>query len=106
MTITKTGNNKNRLTDIENKPVVTSREKGEGRKDRGKGLKGTNYHVLNKITRIYYTTQGIQPICYNNSKQDITFKNCESLCCTLETYIILYLNYTSVPKKKERLVSS
>ena len=42
-------NNRNRLTDIENKPVVTSREResGEGQ-DTGRGLRGTNYYVLNK----------------------------------------------------------
>ena len=37
-------------------------------------------------------------IFYNNYKQSITFKNCESLYiyCTSITYIILYINYTSI----------
>ena len=37
----------------------------------------------------------------------MTFKNCGSLCCTPETYIILYINYTSIKirkKKKESLL--
>ena len=29
------------------------------------------------------------------------FKNCDLLFCTPETYIILYINYTSIKKKKE-----
>ena len=39
---------------------------------------------------MYCTAQGIQQIFYNNYKWGVTFKNCESLCCTLVTYIILY----------------
>ena len=31
---------------------------------------------------IYWTTQGVEPIFYNNYKWRITFKNCESLYCT------------------------
>ena len=32
---------------------------------------------------------------YNNCRWNITFTNCESLCCTLETYVLhqLYLNF-------------
>ena len=32
----------------------------------------------------------------NNYKWNIIFKNCESLFCTPETYLILCMNYTSV----------
>ena len=31
---------------------------------------------------------------------EITLKNCESLCCTPVTHVILYINYTSIKKKK------
>ena len=37
-----------------------------------------------------------EPIVYNNYKWNITFKNWESLFCTSDTYIILYINYTSI----------
>ena len=30
----------------------------------------------------------------------MTFKNCESLGCTPEVYIILYINYTLILEKK------
>ena len=30
---------------------------------------------------------------YNNYKWSIAFKTCELLCCTPETYLILYVNY-------------
>ena len=46
---------------------------------------------------MYYTTQGIQSILYNNYKWSIAIKNCESPYCT--TYITLYINYTSIKKK-------
>ena len=36
----------------------------------------------------------------NYYKWNTIFKNCESLFCTHETYIILYINYTSIKKKK------
>ena len=32
------------------------------------------------------------------NKWNITFRNGESLCCIPETYIILYINYTSIKK--------
>ena len=77
-----------------NVPVVTSGESRRGRGKIGVGDKEvqTTMYKIN-ITRIYYTTQGIQPIFDNNYKWSITFKNCESQRCTSETYIILY-NYT------------
>ena len=39
---------------------------------------------------IYGTAQGIELIFCTNYKWNITFKNCESLRCTLETYVILW----------------
>ena len=30
------------------------------------------------------------------------YRNIESLCCTPETNIILYINYTSIKKKKDK----
>ena len=51
---------------------------------------------------IHCTTQGIQLIFYNNYKWSITFKNCESLYCTLVIYIILYINYTSKKTTQEK----
>ena len=36
---------------------------------------------------------------FNNYKWNITFKNCKSLYCIPVTYIILYINYTSIRKK-------
>lgn len=39
-----------------------------------------------------YFIHRTKPIFYNNHTWDITFKNCDSLCCTLETYIIMYIN--------------
>ena len=47
---------------------------------------------------LYCTTQGIWPVFFGNYKLNITFKNCESLCCIPATYIILYINYTSMKK--------
>lgn len=37
-------------------------------------------------------------ILYNNYKWRITFKNCGSFYCTPVTYIILYINPTSITK--------
>ena len=37
---------------------------------------------------------------YYNYTWNIIFKNCESLCCIPETYIILYIKYTSIKKEK------
>ena len=51
----------------------------------------TPMYKINKLHR--YTTQGIQPIFYNNYKWSITFKNEESLYCTPETYLV-YLTST------------
>ena len=50
---------------------------------------------------IYHITQGIQQIFYNNYKWNITFKNCESLYYTPVTYIVLYIKFTSIGKKKK-----
>lgn len=32
-----------------------------------------------------------------------TYKNLKSLCCTLETKIMLYINYTSILKKENMI---
>ena len=45
---------------------------------------------------IYCTAQGIQAMYYNSYKWSTTFKNCDSLCCTPEAYIISYINYISL----------
>ena len=57
------------------------------------------YKVSNKD--ILYTKR-IEPIFYNY-KWSITSKNYESLYCTSVTYIILYINYTSIIKKTKKL---
>ena len=46
---------------------------------------------------IYCTAQGIQPICYNNFKWSIIYKNIKSLCGSPETNIVnqLYFNEKS-----------
>ena len=43
----------------------------------------------------------MQPVFYNNCEWSITFKNCESLCCTPKVYAILLVNSTSIFKKRE-----
>ena len=48
---------------------------------------------------MYCTMWGIQPIFYDNYKQSIIFKDCDSLHCTPETYIKLYIKYTTIKKK-------
>ena len=53
---------------------------------------------------IYHITQGIQQIFYNNYKWNITFKNCESLYYTPVTYIVLYIKFTSIGKKKTTVI--
>ena len=47
---------------------------------------------------MHCTRWGLWPILYNTYNWSITFKTCDSLCCTPVTYIILYINYTSVIK--------
>ena len=39
---------------------------------------------------------------YNNYKWNITFKNCESLCCTFETYNIVHQLYFNKTRKGEK----
>ena len=81
---------KNQCQGTENTLVVTSGEGSGERQNRAWGVRSTNYYVQNKShTRIYCAAQGIKPIFYYKYKWSITFKSCESLCCTLETYIIL-----------------
>ena len=75
---------------MENKLVVTSgeREGGRGKIGVGEEQEQTTMYKIGKVQE-YIVQQGIQPIFYNNYKWSITFKNCESLCCTPETYITL-----------------
>ena len=83
---------KNRLADIENKLVVTSREKEVGRDNMGeeiKRLKTIKYKISCKD--ILYNT-GIEPIFYNNYKWSITLKNVNHFNVYL--YLILYIHYT------------
>ena len=55
---------------------------------------------------IYCPTQGLQSIYYNDYKWSITFKNCESLCFTPGTYIILCINYTQFKKLKIKILKN
>ena len=48
------------------------------------------------------SSQGIKPIFYNNYKWNITFKKCESLCCTSEIYNIVHQLYLKKKKKKNQ----
>ena len=48
-----------------------------------------DWKFLSKIRNKCACFQGIQPIFYSNYKWNLTFKNCESLYCTPEAYIIL-----------------
>ena len=54
-----------------------------------------------QATRIYYRSQRILLIFYNNYKCSTTFKNCDSLRGTLVTYIRL----STIPQKK-RLIKN
>ena len=51
-----------------------------------------------------------QSLFFNNFKWSISYKNCESLCCTPETNIILEINYTSIKSffflMKKRIISN
>ena len=75
---------KSRLIDTENKLVVCSGE----RPYRGRELK-----VQTIRYSISYKDREYSQYFYNNYKRKITFKNCESLCCTPVPYIIFYINY-------------
>ena len=82
---------------MDNKLVVTNGEK-RGRRgsiEGGKGSKRYKQLGIKYITRIYCTTQGIEPIFYNNFQWSIAFKNNESLQCTPVTYSVEN-NYTSI----------
>ena len=82
----------NRLRDTENKLVATSGESKERQGKIGMGAK----EVYTTATKRDDTKQGIQPTFYNSCKCSVTCKNCESLCCTLVTYITLSFSYTSI----------
>ena len=92
---------KSRLINTENKLVVTSRKREEGKgkiRVGDKEVQTVRYKISYK--NLLYNTGNIANI-YNDYKWSKTFKNCESLCYTPVTHIILYSNYNSV-KKKER----
>ena len=62
-----------RLTDIEKKLVVTTRETGRGNTRVGEWEVQT---IVCKVgSRMYYKIRGIEPIFYN-CKWKVTFKNC------------------------------
>lgn len=60
--------------------------------DRLRGLKVQN----EQDTRVYCRAQGIQPVFNNTYKWNVIYTNTESLCGTLETNIMLYINYISI----------
>ena len=47
-------------------------------------------YKINKLQDTLYNTGNTANVY--NCKCNIAFKICESLCCTVETYIILYIN--------------
>ena len=47
---------------------------------------------------MYCTARGTEPIFCDNCKWGITFKHCELLCCTPITYMMFYINYTTIRK--------
>ena len=71
--------------------MVTHGQRGGGRGETEVGGKEvqTIMYKMNKLQRIYCTTQGIQPIFYNKFKWNIIYKNTESWCCTSETIVNL-----------------
>ena len=74
---------------IENKLVVINGEKVGNRDNIGVGIKRNKLLCTKQAMRIYCTPQDIEPIFYNNVKQNIICKNSESLFCIPETNIIL-----------------
>ena len=88
---------KQKQTHKENRLVVTSAEKGrEERQDRGIELRSTDsMYKINKLQGNIVQHRGIS----YNFKWSIIYKNTESLCCTSEINIILYINYTSIKNK-------
>ena len=51
---------------------------------------------------IYYTTRRTRPVFHKDRKWSRTFQNWESLQCTTVSYIILYINYTSIKFFEEK----
>ena len=80
------------------------------------GLTDTNYYVCidtdyyayytqnGPATRIYYVAHGWYSIPCNNLYWKIIWKRyiTKSLCSTVETNIILYINYTSINKNNKK----
>ena len=64
----------------------------------GQGIKRlkTTMYKINKQHRYNVQHREIQPLFCNNFKWSISYKNIESLCCTPDISIILYINYTSI----------
>ena len=58
-------------------------------------------YKINYKDILYYTGN-----IANNYKQNVSFKNCESLYCTSATYIILYINYTSIKKRRKNNINN
>ena len=83
--------NRNRLTDIENKLVVTGGEREGGGSRKRYEIKGhiTIYKIINKNILYSIGHNGIiKPLFCNNSKWNVIYKNIESLCCTPKTNVI------------------
>ena len=77
-----------------------------GERERGRGNTGVgNQEIQITMCKINYKdilyNTGNTDNIYKTNKWSITFKNSESLYYTLETYIILYIKYTSLKKKKK-----
>ena len=66
-------------------------------RDKWKSFMNQNQAVERILTRLEFKNwRGTQPIFHNNYKWSITFKSCESLYYNPVTYIILYINSTSI----------
>ena len=81
---------RNRLTDVENNLVVTSRERE--REEGHIGVRDKEMQIamykINKEQGYIIQHREIQPLFSNTFKWSIIYKNIESLCCTPETNII------------------
>lgn len=53
---------------------------------------------IKQAARIYRRMPAIQPIFYYDCKWSKTFKNCESLLCTVATYIMSYIKFNIIFK--------
>ena len=88
---------RSRLTDIENRLVVTSGEREGGR---GNIEKGTNYYVKNKLQG-YIVQHEEDSQYFKITKWSITFKNCHTIpyICNLHSTVHqLYFNKKIIKK--------